>query len=68
MRIKFLRKQRGMSQEDLALSADINPRYLCELENGKRNPTLKVLNSIAQALKVSLETLFKGVTGNYLIG
>ena len=36
MRISYLRKQRGLSQLDLACEANINRNYLCDLEKGKR--------------------------------
>lgn len=61
MRIKFLRKQRHWSQEDLALSANINKNYLCDLENGRRNPSLEILERIAVAFGITLAELFKGV-------
>ena len=61
MRIKFLRKERNWSQEDLALEANINKNYICDLENGRRNPSLDVLERIAIAFNISLTELFKGV-------
>ena len=63
MRIRFLREQKKMSIEDLALEAEINKNYLSDLERGTRNPTIKILNKIANALSVNLETLFKGIEG-----
>ncbi|MBQ0009329.1 MAG: helix-turn-helix transcriptional regulator [Firmicutes bacterium] len=61
MRIKFLRKQRKWSQEDLALEANINKNYICDLENGRRNPSLDILERLCIAFKISLEEMFKGV-------
>ena len=61
MRIKYLRSLKHWSQEDLALEADVNKNYLSDLERGMRNPTVKVLEKIAQALSISLEELFKGI-------
>lgn len=60
-RIAYLRKERKMSQLSLALEADINKNYLCDLENGKRNPTLLILNKIAVALGINLSILFQGI-------
>lgn len=60
MRIVYLRKKLGMSQEDLALEADVNKNYLCDLENGRRNPTLKILEKIANALGIDVSELTKG--------
>lgn len=61
MRIKFLRKQRHWSQEDLAFYANVNKNYLCDLEAGRRNPSLVILERIANAFSISLEELFRGV-------
>lgn len=60
-RIQYLRSNRKMSQEDLALECEINKNYLSDLERGCRNPTVKVLAKIARGLGVSLSELFKGV-------
>ena len=61
MRIRYLRKQKGMSQLDLALEAGINKNYISDLERGSRNPSLLILERIAKALDVSLENLFQGI-------
>lgn len=61
MRIKFLRKERGWSQEDLALEANVNKNYICDLENGRRNPSLDILERISNAFGISLSVLFKGI-------
>ncbi len=61
MRIVYLRHLKKWTQEDLAFYAQINKNYLCDLENGKRNPTLQVLSRIADAFNISLEYLFKGI-------
>ena len=60
-RIRYLRTQKGLSIEALALEAEINRNYLGDLERGVRNPTLVVLNKIAKALEVDLSVLFEGI-------
>ena len=60
-RIRYLRQQKNMTIEDLALEAEINRNYLCDLERGSRNPTVNVLNRIAKALDINLSTLFEGI-------
>lgn len=65
-RIAYLRKQRKMSSFTLALEANINKNYLSDLENGKRNPSLKVLRKIAIALDIDLSELFVGIR-DYLL-
>ncbi|MCR5332859.1 MAG: helix-turn-helix domain-containing protein [Bacilli bacterium] len=60
-RIEYLRKSKGWSQLELALESEVNKNYLCDLEKGRRNPSLEILERIADALNISLEELFKGV-------
>ena len=60
-RIRYLRQNKGLSIEALALEAEINRNYLGDLERGMRNPTVVVLNKIAKALDVDLRTLFEGI-------
>lgn len=61
MRVKFLRKQKHWSQEDLALESNINKNYICDLENGRRNPSLDILERLADAFSITLQELFKGI-------
>lgn len=61
MRIRYLRKAKGWSQEDLSLEANINKNYICDLELGRRNPSLEVLEKIADAFGITLSELFKGI-------
>jgi transcriptional regulator with XRE-family HTH domain len=60
-RIAYLRKERHLSQLQLALQAGVAKSYLSDLERGQRNPTFKVLQKIAMGLGVTLEELFRGV-------
>lgn len=63
-RIRALRKQRGLSQEKLALKAGIDWTYLAGIETGKRNATLLSLEKVAIALDISMRDFFdfeKGV-------
>lgn len=62
MRIRYLRKSKHLSIEDLALEASINKNYLSDLERGRRNPTVNVIEKIALALDTDLENLFKGIS------
>ena len=65
MRISYLRKQRGLSELDLSCEDNINRNYLCDLEKGKRNPTVEVLLRLCIALNITLEELFKGIVPIY---
>ena len=61
MRIKYLRQKIKWSQLDLALSANVNKNYISDLENGRRNPSLQILEKIANAFNITLEELFRGI-------
>ena len=61
MRIAYLRKLKGWSQLDLSLAANVNRNYISDLEKGRRNPTVDVLQRIADAFNITLEFLFKGI-------
>lgn len=50
--IRRLRVERGFSQEGLALAARINRTYATDLENGKRNVSIEILERVATALDI----------------
>lgn len=58
-RIRTLRHQRGLSQEKLALKADITPSYMGQVERGERGATIDTLEKIAASLDITLEELFR---------
>ncbi|TDH58429.1 XRE family transcriptional regulator [Dankookia rubra] len=45
-----LRRDRGMTQEQLAEKSGFSQQYLSGLEQGRRNPTILSLYELAQAL------------------
>jgi transcriptional regulator with XRE-family HTH domain len=55
--IAKLRKQAGLTQEDLAGKAEIDRSYLSEIESGKKNISIKMLKKIAKALDVKASKL-----------
>ena len=55
--VRRQRKQRGMTQEELAFEAKIDLTYMGGIERGKRNPSLLVMARIADALSVPLPKL-----------
>ncbi len=60
LRIKELRKSNGLSQEQLALKAEIDRTYMASVENGKRNVAIVNIEKIIAALGESFESFFKG--------
>lgn len=56
-RVKELRLQKKLSQGKLAKLLDVHPTYISGIERGKRNLSLKNIEKIAHALKVSINDL-----------
>ncbi len=48
-----LRREKGLTQEDVEARSGFSQQYLSGLERGKRNPAIVTLYEIAQALGVS---------------
>jgi transcriptional regulator with XRE-family HTH domain len=59
VRVKRIREQRGMTQEQLAEKAGISRTYLARLETARHDPTLSMLEKIAKALRVDVAKLLK---------
>jgi transcriptional regulator with XRE-family HTH domain len=57
-RIQDLRKERGMTQEDLAGEVGVDRSYMGFLERGEKNATLDKIGKIAKAFRVKLRDLF----------
>lgn len=60
-RIRELRGEQGISQEKLALRAELDRTYIAGVEQGKRNLSIKSLEKIIIALNISFEEFFKGI-------
>ncbi len=60
-RIRKIRNQQGISQEKLALKADMDRTYLASVEAGKRNISIVNLEKILNALDVSFCDFFQGM-------
>ena len=48
-----LRREKGLTQEEIEARSGFSQQYLSSLERGRRNPTVITLYEIAQALEVS---------------
>jgi transcriptional regulator with XRE-family HTH domain len=57
-RIRSLRKEKGLSQEELGEKAGFHYTYMGGVERGEKNPSLDTLNKIAGALGVGIVELF----------
>ena len=63
LRVKEIRKERGLSQEQLAVMAGVSRSQLSEIETEAKPANTLRLNSIARALGVSVHDLFAAPTG-----
>jgi transcriptional regulator with XRE-family HTH domain len=56
--LRRLRVRQGTSQENLAVDAGIDRTYVSRLERGLENPTVAVLERLAQALDAKITEFF----------
>lgn len=56
--IRYFRQMQGLSQEQLALKAELNPAYLGQIERGLKCPTIDTIYKIVLALEISLPEFF----------
>ena len=59
VKVRVLRKERGLTQEKLALEAEMSVTYLRRIEHGRANPTLRALDRVAAILGLELSTLLQ---------
>ncbi|MDZ4765534.1 MAG: helix-turn-helix transcriptional regulator [Chloroflexota bacterium] len=60
-KLRKLRIERNLSQEDLAALCQLDRTYISGIERGKRNVSLKNIAVIAVALQISLTALFEDI-------
>lgn len=56
--IKKRREELGISQEQLALRADLHRTYISDVERGERNPSLTTITRLTAALEITVSELF----------
>ncbi|MGQ0589111.1 MAG: helix-turn-helix domain-containing protein [Sphingosinicella sp.] len=56
--LRRLRQERGIGQEKFALEHGIDRTYVSGIERGVRNPTITVVQRLADALEVPIAELF----------
>ncbi len=58
-KIKKIRKEKGITLEELSRRSGISTGYLCHLENGTRsNPSIDVMEKIAKTLNKTVFEVF----------
>ena len=56
--LRRLRVQQNLSQENLAVDAEVDLSYISRLERGLENPTVGILERLAQALNAEIVEFF----------
>jgi transcriptional regulator with XRE-family HTH domain len=57
-RLRELRRKKGLTIERLAEKANVDVKYLGDIEREKENPTVAILEKLAAALGVKLSQIF----------
>lgn len=57
--LKTIRTRQNITQSELAELISVDKSFVSNIENGKNNPTLSTITSLAKALKVPVDELFK---------
>ena len=57
--LRRLRVRRGLSQEALAVDAAVDRTYVSRVERGLENPTVRVLEQLAEPLSAEIGELFR---------
>lgn len=60
-RLQYLRKRKGFKQIDLAAHTELSREHISRLENGRKDPTLRTLEALADALDTKAADLIKGL-------
>ncbi|WP_129598511.1 helix-turn-helix transcriptional regulator [Anaerophilus nitritogenes] len=58
-KIKVLRAERGITQEDLAIDLGVNRSTISEIERGTFNPSLKLAFSMANYFNKTVDEIFE---------
>jgi len=58
MKLRDIRKSRGMTQEQLAKILNVNRTTITHIETGRMNPTFENADKIASYFNIPLETIF----------
>lgn len=59
-RVRSLRRERGWTQVEMAEMLGLDRSYLSEIETGKKDPSLRVLKTIADGVGLTLSQLLRG--------
>ena len=60
-RVRYYRKNKKLSQEQLAELCDLHPTYIGQLERGEKNASLETIMRVCEGLEISPEVLFENI-------
>ena len=58
-KVRTFRKEKGISQEELAFRSELHRTYIGMIERAEKNVTLKNIEKIAKGLGISIHEFFK---------
>lgn len=58
-KLRRLREEKGVSQEELSKEAGLDRTYVGKIERGKKSPSLNTVEKLGDALGVEVWELFK---------
>ena len=63
-RLRQIRFKKNLSQEEVALRAEITTAYYGQVERNKKSPTIRILEKICNALGINLSDIFQPQQSN----
>lgn len=57
-KVKQLREERNFSIEHLADVSNVDRNYISDIEKGKRNVSIEIIEKLSKGLKVKIQELF----------
>ncbi|MCB0392049.1 MAG: helix-turn-helix transcriptional regulator [Bdellovibrionales bacterium] len=57
-RLRYIRRERNMTQSDLAKKSKVSQSTIAQIESGRKDPSINTLKQIAGALNIELAILF----------
>ena len=57
-KVKILREAKGLSIENLANISNVDRNYISDIEKGKRNVSIEIMEKVINALESDFETFF----------
>ena len=66
-RIRILRSEKNITQEQLAFQINSSPSYICNIERGTKKPSLQKLLEISEVLGVTVNDFIYNTSEPYVI-